>query len=43
MPRHLNAGDVPPPIRLPTAGGEIFDSRDLLGRRWLLSFHRYAT
>lgn len=41
--KRLAAGDVAPPIDLPTAGGGRFDSRALRGRKWLLSFHRYAT
>jgi peroxiredoxin len=36
-------GDVAPEVRLPRADGGAFDSRDLLGRKWLLSFQRYAT
>ena len=39
----LRPGDVAPPFTLPTARGGSFDSRALLGRMWLLSFHRYAT
>jgi peroxiredoxin len=39
----LAAGDLAPPFELPTAAGGRFESRALLGRRWLLSFHRYAT
>lgn len=42
MPR-LVPGDRAPPFRLPTAAGGTFDTRSLLGRHWLLSFHRYAT
>jgi peroxiredoxin len=39
----LAAGDPAPPFRLPTAAGGTLDTRALLGRHWLLSFHRYAT
>jgi peroxiredoxin len=42
MPR-LAIGDPAPPFELPAADGSRFDSRALLGRTWLLSFHRYAT
>ena len=41
--KRLVVGRAAPPIELPTAGGARFDSRSLLGRMWLLSFHRYAT
>ena len=39
----LSPGDVAPAFTLPRAGGGSFDSESLRGRRWLLSFHRYAT
>ncbi len=39
----LSVGSVAPPFVLPSAAGATFDSRALLGRMWLLSFHRYAT
>ena len=39
----LAAGDRAPPFCLPTAAGGELDTRALLGRHWLLSFHRYAT
>ncbi len=39
----LRPGDPAPPFRLPRAGGGPFDSASMAGRRWLLSFHRYAT
>jgi peroxiredoxin len=39
----LAAGDPAPPFQLPTAAGGTLDTRALLGRHWLLSFHRYAT
>jgi peroxiredoxin len=42
MPR-LRPGDPAPAFELPRAEGGTFDSRALLGRMWLLSFHRYAT
>jgi peroxiredoxin len=41
--RRLEAGDPAPHFALPTARGELLDTRSLLGRSWLLSFHRYAT
>lgn len=41
--QQLEVGAVAPPFTLPTAAGGSFDSRALLGRMWLLSFHRYAT
>lgn len=41
--KRLVPGAIAPPIDLPTAGAGRFDSRALLGRNWLLSFHRYAT
>ena len=39
----LAPGDSAPTFTLPQASGGTFDSRALLGRHWLLSFHRYAT
>jgi peroxiredoxin len=39
----LNIGELAPAFELPAARGGSFDSRALLGRMWLLSFHRYAT
>ena len=39
----LAPGDAAPDFELPTAAGARFDSRALRGRKWLLSFHRYAT
>ena len=39
----LKVGDQAPHFSLPTAAGELLDTRALLGRHWLLSFHRYAT
>lgn len=39
----LQLGDPAPPFVLPTAAGPELDTRALLGRHWLLSFHRYAT
>ena len=39
----LAAGDPAPPFRLPTAADGTLDTRALLGRHWLLSFHRFAT
>jgi peroxiredoxin len=39
----LNPGDPAPAFTLPTAAGGSVDTRALLGRHWLLSFHRYAT
>jgi len=41
--RRLEPGAEAPPFTLPDARGGSFDSRALLGRSWLLSFHRYAT
>lgn len=39
----LRAGDPAPEFELESADGATFPSRAYLGRRWLLSFHRYAT
>ncbi len=39
----LQKGDLAPHVELPRAGGGRFDSRSLAGRRWMLSFQRYAT
>lgn len=39
----LHAGELAPPFELPRAGGGRFESRSFAGRRWMLSFHRYAT
>lgn len=36
-------GEFAPPLALECASGGRFDARALLGRMWLLSFHRYAT
>ncbi len=41
--KKLRPGDAAPPFTLPSVRGSLFDSRALLGRKWLLSFHRYAT
>lgn len=41
--KRLVVDTAAPLIELPTAAGARFDSRALLGRMWLLSFHRYAT
>jgi hypothetical protein len=43
MVRRLEPGQAIPSIALPRAGGGTFDAAGQLGRRWLLSFHRYAT
>lgn len=39
----LRPGEFAPSFELERAGGGTFASRAHLGRRWLLSFHRYAT
>lgn len=39
----LEPGAPAPSFDLPTAAGGRLDTRSLNGRRWLLSFHRYAT
>ncbi len=39
----LRVGELAPPIELPRVGGGGFRSGALAGRRWLLSFHRYAS
>jgi len=41
--KRLAQGELAPPIDRMSATGLRFDSRALLGRDWLLSFHRYAT
>lgn len=41
--KRLRAGEPAPPFALASARGGSFDSRALVGRMWLLSFHRYAT
>jgi len=41
--KKLRVGDVAPDFELERALGGRFDSRALNGRKWLLSFHRYAT
>ena len=43
MAGKLHVGELAPPFTLQSARGGSFDSRALLGRMWLLSFHRYAT
>ena len=43
MTAKLSPGDQAPDLMLPTADGGLFDGRTMIGRRWLLSFHRYAT
>ncbi|MDP6370045.1 MAG: hypothetical protein QF615_10575 [Planctomycetota bacterium] len=39
----LRVGDSAPVLTSATADGGNFDNRDLAGRRYLLSFQRYAT
>lgn len=39
----LRRGDLAPSFELERADGGTFASNAHLGRRWLLSFHRYAT
>ncbi|HEX9793336.1 MAG TPA: hypothetical protein VGC54_05070 [Planctomycetota bacterium] len=43
MANRLQRGDPAPQVFLPRAGQGDFDSAEMKGRRWLLSFHRYAT
>jgi len=43
VPRRLKPSDPAPPFVLPRAAGGDLSSAEFLGRRWLLSFHRYAT
>jgi len=43
MARPLRPGDPAPPLDLERAGGGRFDPAEFVERRWVLSFHRYAT
>ena len=43
MVGHLKCGERAPSLYLPTADSGQFESSSLAGRRWLLSFQRYAT
>ncbi|MFQ5748008.1 MAG: hypothetical protein ACE5H3_00960 [Planctomycetota bacterium] len=43
MAQRLRPGDPAPPLRLERAGGGRFEPAAFAERRWLLSFHRYAT
>lgn len=36
-------GQPVPDFLLPRLAGGDFHSREMLGQRWLLAFHRYAT
>jgi peroxiredoxin len=41
--KKLREGEVAPDFELERVRGGRFDSRAMKGRKWLLSFHRYAT
>jgi peroxiredoxin len=43
MTGKLRTGDRAPSFQASTATQENFASKAYLGKRWLLSFHRYAT
>ncbi len=43
MAGQLRPGEPAPPLCLERAGGGRFEPAEFVERRWLLSFHRYAT